>query len=127
MRAGYTRVKPQGCREFAQPVWRTGFSDRRTLIFAPKVYGYLEKSHNPDIQRYRGYAGWNLRYSREDDWLLATQLHNGTSGHGSTQFDLSYPLRKPLFARTGGFRHFQLIKGGMVKVCSTTAWTVGHK
>ncbi len=27
---------------FAQPVWRSGFLDGRTLIFAPKVYGYLE-------------------------------------------------------------------------------------
>ena len=96
---------------FAQPVWRSGFSDGRNLIFAPKVYGYLEKSDNPDIQRYRGYADWNLRYGREDGWLLATQLRNGTSGHGSAQVDLSYPLRKPLFARAGGFLHFQLFKG----------------
>lgn len=96
---------------FAQPVWRTGFSDGRTLTFAPKVYGYLEKSDNPDIQRYRGYADWILRYGREGGWLLATQLRNGTSGHGSAQFDLSYPLRQPIFARTGGFLHFQLFKG----------------
>ena len=96
---------------FAQPVWRTGFSDGRRLILAPKVYGYLEKSDNPDIQRYRGYADWILRYGREDGWLLATQLRNGTSGHGSAQFDLSYPLRQPIFARTGGFLHFQLFKG----------------
>ncbi|MHB1180388.1 MAG: phospholipase A [Sulfuricella sp.] len=96
---------------FAQPVWRTEFSDGRALIFAPKVYAYLDKEGNSDIQRYRGYANWNLRYGREDGWLLAAQLRNGTSGHGSAQFDLSYPLRKPLFARTGGFLHFQLFKG----------------
>ncbi len=96
---------------FAQPVWRSEFSDGRMLIFAPKFYGYLEKSDNPDIQRYRGYADWNIRYGREDGWLLATQLRNGTTGHGSTQIDLSYPLRKPLFARAGGFLHFQLFKG----------------
>jgi outer membrane phospholipase A len=96
---------------FAQPVWRTEFSDGRGLIFAPKVYAYLDKEDNSDIQRYRGYANWNLRYGREDGWLLTTQLRNGTSGHGSAQFDLSYPLRKPLFARTGGFLYFQLFKG----------------
>ncbi|HQN46820.1 MAG TPA: phospholipase A [Rugosibacter sp.] len=96
---------------FAQPVWRTEFSDGHTLIFAPKVYGYLEKSDNPDIQRYRGYVDWILRYGHEDSWLLATQLRNGTSGHGSAQLDLSYPLRQPIFARTGGFLHFQLFKG----------------
>lgn len=96
---------------FAQPVWRTGFSDGRTLIFAPKVYGYLEKSDNLDIQRYRGYVDWNFRYGFDDGWLLATKLRRGTAGHGSTQLDLSYPLRKLLFARTGGFLHFQLFNG----------------
>ncbi len=96
---------------FAQPVWRTGFSDGRALIFAPKVYGYLDKEGNPDIQRYRGYADWNLRYGHEDGWLLAAQLRRGTAGHGSAQLNLSYPLRQPIFARTGGFLHFQLFNG----------------
>lgn len=96
---------------FVQPVWSIEFADGRSLIFAPKLYGYLDKEDNPDIQRYRGYANWNLRYGREDSWVLATQLRTGTSGHGSAQLDLSWPLRRPLFARTGGFLHFQLFKG----------------
>lgn len=96
---------------FAQPVWRTKFSDGRTLIFAPKLYGYLDKDDNPDIQRYRGFADWNFRYGHEDGWIVATQLRNGTAGYSSAQLDLSYPLRKPLFARTGGFLHFQLFTG----------------
>jgi outer membrane phospholipase A len=99
---------------FAQPVWRTEFSDGRALVFAPKVYTYIDKADkadNSDIQHYRGYADWNLRYGREDGWLLATQLRHGTAGYGSAQLDLSYPLRKPLFARTGGFLHLQLFEG----------------
>jgi outer membrane phospholipase A len=96
---------------FAQPVWRAEFSNGRTLIFAPKLYGYSEKANNPDIQRYRGYVDWNLRFGHEDGWLLATRLRRGTAGHRSAQFDLSYPLRHPLFARTGGFVHFQLFTG----------------
>lgn len=96
---------------FAQPVWSAEFADGRALIFAPKFYGYLDKGDNPDIQRYRGYADWKLRYGREDGWILATQVRTGTSGKGSAQFDLSWPLRRPLFARTGGFLHFQLFKG----------------
>lgn len=96
---------------FAQPVWLAGFSDGRTLIFAPKFYGYLDKDDNPDIQRYRGYVDWNFRYGREDGWLLSTQLRRAAAGRGSAQFDISVPLRKPIFARTGGFLHFQLFKG----------------
>ena len=83
----------------------------------------LFKEGNPDIRRYRGDADWILRYGREDGWLLATQLRRGTAGHGSAQFDLSYPLRQPIFARTGGFRYSR----GTMKACSTTTWTVGRR
>lgn len=96
---------------FVQPVWRAGFSDGRTFIFAPKVYGYLEKSDNPDIQNYRGHVDWSFRYGDDKGWLLAAQLRRGSTGRGSALLDLSYPLRQPLFARTGGFVHFQLFNG----------------
>lgn len=96
---------------FAQPVWSGEFADGRALIAAPKFYVYLDKNDNPDIQRYRGYADWIFRYGREEDWILTTQLRQGTGGHGSAQIDLSYPLRRPLFTRAGGFLHFQLFKG----------------
>ncbi|WP_160164989.1 phospholipase A [Chrysiogenes arsenatis] len=96
---------------FAQPVWHTTFRDGRSLAFAPKFYLYLEKEDNADIQRYRGYADWVVRYGNEEGWILSTKLNIGTSGRGSGQFDLSYPLRRPLFARTGGFLHFQLFTG----------------
>jgi len=96
---------------FAQPVWRIKFMNERALIFAPKIYGYLDKEENPDIQRYRGYVDWNFRYGHEDGWMMATQLRSGTAGYGSAQLDLSYPLRKAFFARTGGFLHFQLFTG----------------
>jgi outer membrane phospholipase A len=96
---------------FAQPIWRTEFSDGRALVFAPKMVNYLDKVGNSDIQRYRGYVDWNLRYGRDDSWLLATQLRHGTGGYASAQLDLSYPLRKPLFASTGGFVHLQLFRG----------------
>ncbi|MDR3393862.1 MAG: phospholipase A [Parasulfuritortus sp.] len=96
---------------FAQPVWSRGFADGRALILAPKFYGYLGKSDNPDIQRYRGYVDWNVRYGKEDGWLLTALLREGTAGHGSTQLDFSYPLRRPLFTQVGGFLHLQLFKG----------------
>lgn len=95
---------------FAQPVWQTTFVDGRTLTFAPKFHAYLDKSDNRDIHRYRGFADWNLRYGREDGWMLSARLRRGTAG-GSAQFDLSYPLRAPLFARTGSFVHLQVFSG----------------
>ena len=96
---------------FVQPAWRWQYSDGRALVLAPKVYGYLDKADNPDIQRYRGYADWILRYGKEDGWMLGAQFRRGTAGYGNAQLDLSYPLRDAMFARTGGFLHFQLFSG----------------
>jgi len=96
---------------FIQPAWRWNLSGDTNLIFAPKVYSYLDKDDNPDIQRYRGYADWLVRLGDERGWMLTTLLRQGTKGYSSGQFDLSVPLRAPLFTRTGGFLHFQLFSG----------------
>lgn len=96
---------------FVLPVWRRQFDDGAALAFAPKVYGYLDRQDNPDIRRYRGNVDWNVRYGQEKGWLLMAQIRRGSAGHASGQFDLSFPLREPIFARTGGFLHFQLFNG----------------
>lgn len=96
---------------FVQPVWRKDFSDGDGLFFAPKIYGYLNRTENSDIARYRGYVDWLTRYGDEHGWLLSSRLRTGTAGYGSAQFDLSVPLRKPLFSRTGGFLYFQVFNG----------------
>lgn len=96
---------------YVQPAWRADFDGGKSLILAPRFYSYLDKVENPDIARYRGYADWLLRYGDENEWVLSGRVRVGTTGHSSTQFDLSVPFRKPLFARTGGFVHFQLSNG----------------
>jgi outer membrane phospholipase A len=96
---------------FVLPAWRQQFAGGAALTFAPKLYAYLDREDNPDIGRYRGHIDWNLRYGHEADWLLSAQIRRGNAGHASGQFDLSYPLREPIFARTGGFLHFQLFTG----------------
>ncbi len=54
---------------------------------------------------------WIFRYGREDGLILASLFRIGTTGRGSAQFDLSYPLRRSFFARTGGFLYLQVFKG----------------
>ena len=54
---------------------------------------------------------WHFRYGRDDSWLLAATFRRGTARHSSAQLDLSYPLSRPLFARTGSFLHLQLFNG----------------
>lgn len=96
---------------FLQPAWRTDFANGSSLIFAPRFHNYLDKADNPDIARYRGYADWIIRVGHERGWMLSSRLRQGTGGYASGQFDLSMPLREPLFSRTGGFLHFQLFTG----------------
>jgi outer membrane phospholipase A len=96
---------------FVRPIWRKEFANGSAFAFIPKIYGYLDKGDNPDIQRYRGYVDWGFRYGYEDGWLLTSQLRRGTANHGSAQFDLSVPFRTPVFTRMGGFLNFQIFSG----------------
>lgn len=96
---------------YVQPVVRKDFSGNDSLFFAPRFYGYLDRTDNPDIARYRGYVDWIVRYGDERSWVLLSRIRAGTAGYGSALFDLSIPLRNPLFSRTGGFLYFQMFSG----------------
>lgn len=96
---------------FIRPVWRREFAAGEALSFTPKFYAYLAKPDNRDIQRYRGYVDWALRYGHEDGWLLMAMFRRGTMGKGSAQLDLSMPFRTPVFTRIGGFLNFQVFSG----------------
>jgi outer membrane phospholipase A len=77
----------------------------------PKIYTYIEKSDNRDIQEYRGYADWIARYGRDDAAILTAMYRLGTKGYTQGQIDLSYPISDKIFGRTGTFLHFQLLGG----------------
>ena len=97
---------------FVEVDWRYRFGDGLSHVgIAPKVWGYLEKSDNPDIQRYRGYGELGLRAGRDDGWLARMTLRRGDSGKGSTQVDVSYPLRQSIFSSVGAFLHLQYFDG----------------
>ncbi len=96
---------------FVQPAWTTRFPDGHIFVVIPKIYVYQDKTDNPDIPRYRGYADWELGYGREDGAVLRGKFRSGTAGYSSAQIAISYPLRKALFARGGGFVYLQLFRG----------------
>lgn len=86
--------------------------DGRTYIgVEPKLLHYLDKEDNPDITRYRGYGQLGLRIGRDDGLMLSAVLRRGTAGVGSTQLDLSYPLRQSIFSGVGAFLHLQYFNG----------------
>jgi outer membrane phospholipase A len=85
--------------------------DGRTFVsIEPKVLSYIDKEDNPDIARYRGHGQLGLSIGRDSGLLLSAILRRGTA-HGSTQLDLSYPLRQSIFSGAGAFVHLQYFNG----------------
>lgn len=96
---------------YLTPVWHFDMPQSRRLTFSPKLYHYLDKHEYRDIQRYRGYVDWNLRYGREDGLMWRGLYRQGTAGYASGQLDVSYPISERIFARTGSFVHLQVFSG----------------
>ena len=49
---------------FVRPEWRWQLREGGSFEFTPKIYGYLDKKDNPDIQQYRGYVDWRFATTR---------------------------------------------------------------
>ena len=96
---------------YLRPIWHFDMANGRRLTFYPKIYNYLEKSENEDINEYRGYVDWQMRYGREDGLIVNALYRQGTGGYATGQLDFSYPLSERIFARTGAFAHLQLFSG----------------
>lgn len=97
---------------FARIDARYYFPNGRTYLgVEPKVWGYIDKDDNPDITDYRGYAQLGLRLGSDDGLMLTALLRKGKAGVGSTQLDLSYPLRQSVFSGVGAFAHLQYFNG----------------
>ena len=71
------------------------------VLLAPRVVGYLEKSENSDLTRYRGYGEVLFRFGQDRGAQLSALWRPGSGsqfGAGSLELDLSWPLN-----RTPGF------------------------
>ena len=80
---------------FVRPYFTYG--DRRDFhwTFSPKLYAYIEKSENPDINKYRGYGDFRFTYGKDDDWQAAWILRKGTKANAfSSDLQGTYPLNK---------------------------------
>ena len=71
--------------------WRQENSTK--FYISSKLYGYLEKSENPDMPDYRGYCDLQLGYVWHE-WKLSTTVRKGMKGsHGSLEVNAVMPLR----------------------------------
>lgn len=95
---------------FLRPEWRWDYPDGTRLEFTPKLYGYLDKEDNPDIQRYRGYVDWRLRYGNSQrSWVAMART--GTAGKGSLTLDYFERTRVLGFGPVSGYFHVQFFTG----------------
>jgi phospholipase A1/A2 len=95
---------------FVRPAWRHDFENGKRLEFAPKLYGYLDKADNPDIQRYRGYVDWQLRYGDDvRSWRAMARI--GTADKGSLTLDWFERTRVLGFGPVSGYFHVQFFTG----------------
>jgi outer membrane phospholipase A len=97
---------------FMRPEWRWKFADDSRLDFTPKLYGYVNKDENPDIDRYRGNVDWRIRYDSGVNWIgTGVVRYANTTGRGSVLLDLSRRIRDLRFGPVGGYLHFQFFSG----------------
>jgi len=97
---------------FVRPEWRWKVADVGTFAFTPKVYTYLEKEENTDIDDYRGYVDWRARYdSPAGTWVATTVLRYGTAGKGSLLLDASRRIRDMKFGPVSTYLHMQFFAG----------------
>jgi outer membrane phospholipase A len=97
---------------FIRPEWRWKLADDSRLDFTPKLYGYVNKDENPDINRYRGNVDWRIRYDSGVNWIgTGVVRYANTTGRGSVLLDLSRRIRDLKFGPVGGYLHFQFFSG----------------
>jgi phospholipase A1 len=96
---------------FVRPEWRWQTASLGNYEFTPKAYYYLDKSENPDIQRYRGYVDWRGRWDSGDKWAFTVLGRLGTAGKGSIQLDLARQGRDLKLGTVSGYYYMQYFNG----------------
>ena len=95
---------------FVRPEWRWQVGQGGTFAFTPKIYAYLDKEENTDIDDYRGYVDWRARFE-SGNWIATTVLRYGTAGKGSVLLDLSRRIRDMKFGPVSTYLHMQFFAG----------------
>jgi outer membrane phospholipase A len=97
---------------FVRPEWRWKVDQVGVFAFTPKIYAYLDKEENTDIDDYRGYVDWRARYdSPGGTWVATTVLRYGTAGKGSLLLDASRRIRDVKFGPVSTYLHVQFFAG----------------
>ena len=96
---------------FVRPEWQWRLRGGASFQFTPKLYAYLDKDENPDIDDYRGYADWRVRYDSGNLWITTAVARFGNSGKGSLQMDFARRTRDFRFGGVSGYLYAQYFNG----------------
>ena len=96
---------------FVRPEWHWGEPGRERLEFTPKLYAYLNKDENPDIDQYRGFVDWRVRYDSGGFWIATAVVRYGRAEKGSLLLDLSRRTRDLKLGPISGYFHVQFFAG----------------
>jgi phospholipase A1 len=96
---------------FVRPEWRWQTESGGDVEFTPKLYVYLSKEENPDIQQYRGFADFRLRHDSGGLWITTAVARLGTDAKGSLLMDMSRRMRDMKVGPLSGYLHLQYFNG----------------
>ena len=78
---------------YVKPIFTWGDPRDFYLTFQPKLFVYLDKSENDDIQKYRGFGDFRFTYGSDKSWQLAATLRKGTKSEAyNIDAQWTYPL-----------------------------------
>jgi outer membrane phospholipase A len=120
--AGTSLRHPLDTRSFntlyALPRARWEDDGSRFFEAALRASAYFQADENPDIAQYRGYAELTLRGGHVRGVQLSAQLRGRIAGHGSVEFNLTWPTSETpllrtvaLFSTLGGYAQIQYFNG----------------
>lgn len=83
---------------YVRPIFAFIMGDDYHLKVAPKAWLYVNNDNdtNSDLEDYRGYFDFSLKFGKQNGLVLGSNLRHGSEG-GSMQVDLTCPLYKILF------------------------------
>jgi outer membrane phospholipase A len=82
------------------------------LSIVPRLWAYVGSlDENPDIADYRGYGQLRVAVTGRAEWQIAATGRVGTSGKGSVQVDLTYPMNRLFFRSFDAFLYGQFFDG----------------
>jgi outer membrane phospholipase A len=96
---------------FLRPEWRWRLAEGASFEFTPKLYTYLEKEENTDIDDYRGYVDWRARWDSGHNWIATAVVRIGNANKGSFQLDLARRTRDVKFGPVSGYLYVQYFTG----------------